>query len=61
MDTTSSCQELPEKENEEEQKREQNVLSIHHGGRVDKGKKIVAQIMLEACFDGVSMESWMGA
>ena len=37
---------------------ERNVLSLHHGGRVLKGEKIVMQIMLE--YNGEEdLQTWL--
>ena len=38
--------------------RERNVLSLHHGGRVVKGDKIVMQLMLEYNGDD-DVETWL--
>eukprot|EP00565_Helicotheca_tamesis_P002906 CAMPEP_0185736424 /NCGR_PEP_ID=MMETSP1171-20130828/27851_1 /TAXON_ID=374046 /ORGANISM="Helicotheca tamensis, Strain CCMP826" /LENGTH=340 /DNA_ID=CAMNT_0028407045 /DNA_START=190 /DNA_END=1213 /DNA_ORIENTATION=- len=46
-------------EEKQQTQRERDILSIHHGGRVEKGEKIVAQIMLDACFEGETRDSWL--
>ena len=38
--------------------RERNALSLHHGGRVTKGNKIVIQLMLK--YSGVDdLQTWL--
>ncbi len=39
------------------EQRERNILSLHHGGRVVKGDKIVMQLMLEYSGDD-DVQTW---
>lgn len=39
--------------------RERDTMSLHHGGLVTRGEKVVAQIMLEAASIQTEVESWL--